>query len=134
MGSEMCIRDRPSPEASPSLRALVVVILGEAMEEDKFSSEAVLADYEHDELVKSLEANPAGSGAHESAAGVMSLMSSMDTMHVESALAVKEGESELEFDFEMPSGSGTTGSWSGGRVASGCAASHSTRCCWRSSR
>ena len=124
-----------SPEASPSLRALAVVILGEAMEEtDKFSSEAVLADYQHYELVGSLEANPTGSVAHESAANVMSLISCMDNMHVESALAVKEGESELEFDFEMPSGSGTTGSWSGGRVASGCAASHSTRCCWRSSR
>ena len=84
------------------MRALAVVILGEAMEEtDKFSSEAVLADYELDELVRSLEANPTGSGTHESAADV--LMSSMDNMHVESALAVKGGESELEFDFEMPS-------------------------------
>ena len=64
----------------------------------------MLANYEHDELVRSLEANPTGSGAHESAANVMSLMSSMDNMHVESALAVKEGESELEFDFEIPSG------------------------------
>ena len=73
-------------------------------ETDKFSSEAVLADYEHDELVRSLEANPTLSDAHESAANVMSLMSCMDNMHVESALAVKEGESELEFDFEMPSG------------------------------
>ena len=49
----------------------------------------------------SLEANPTGSGAHESAANVMSLMSCMDNMHVESALTIKEGESELEFDFEM---------------------------------
>ena len=81
-----------SPQASPSLRALAVVILGDAMKEtDKFSSEAVLADYERDELVGSLEANPTGSGAHESAADVMSLMSSMDNMHVEFALAVKEG-------------------------------------------
>ena len=64
-----------SLEASPSLRALAVVILGEAMEEtDKFSSEAVLADYEHDEVVRSLEANPTGSGTHESAADVTSLM------------------------------------------------------------
>ena len=79
------------------------MILGKAMEEtDKFSSEAVLADYEHDELVKSLEANPAGSGAHESAAGVMSLMSSMDTMHVESALGVKEGESCLLYTSPSP--------------------------------
>ena len=88
-----------SPEASPSLRAPAVVILGEAMEEtDKFSSEAVLADYEHDELVRSRDANPTGSGAHESATDAMPLMSSMENMHVESALAVKEGESELEFD------------------------------------
>ena len=94
-----------SPEASPSLRALAVVILGEAMEEtDKFSSEAVLADYEHDELVRSRDANPTGSGAHESATNVMSLMNCMDNKHVESALAVKEGDSELEFDFEKPSG------------------------------
>ena len=91
-----------SPEAPPSLRALAVVILGEAMKEtDKFSLEAVLADYEHDELVGSLEANPTGSGAHESTADVMSPISSMDNMHVESALTIKEGESELEFDFEM---------------------------------
>ena len=34
----------------------------------------------------------------------MSLMSCTDNMHVESAPAVKEEESELEFDFDMPSG------------------------------
>ena len=61
----------------------------------------------HDESSESLATSPMGSDIYESSYNVLSLMSSMqDTQDDEFALVVKEseGKSELESDFEWPSG------------------------------
>ena len=67
----------------------------------------MLGGYDYDELSESLATSPMGSDIYESSYNVLSLMSSMqDTQDDEFALVVKEseGESELESDFEWPSG------------------------------
>ena len=67
----------------------------------------MLGGYDYDELSESLATSPMGSDIYESSYNVLSLMSSMqDTQDDEFALVVKEseGKSELESDFEWPSG------------------------------
>ena len=95
-------------EDATSLRALLVEILEEEMHETEvLESEQVLGGYDYDELSESRAASPMGSGIYESSYNVLSLMSSMqDTQDDEFALVVKEseGKSELESDFEWPSG------------------------------
>ena len=95
-------------EDATSLRALLVEILDEEMHETEvLESEQVLGGYDYDELSESLATSPMGSDIYESSYNVLSLMSSMqDTQDDEFALVVKEseGKSELESDFEWPSG------------------------------
>ena len=95
-------------EDAISLRALLVKILDEEMHETEvLESEQVLGGYDYDELSESLATSPMGSDIYESSYNVLSLMSSMqDTQDDEFALVVKEleGKSELESDFEWPSG------------------------------
>ena len=74
--------------------------------EQEIESEMGLGGYDYDELTDSLASRPADLDIQDSVYNVFSLMNSMDDTPDDSALVIegKEGESELESDFEMPSG------------------------------
>ena len=74
--------------------------------EQAIESEMGLGGYDYDELTDSLASRPADLDMQDSVYNVFSLMNSMDDTPDDSALVIegKEGESELESDFEMPSG------------------------------
>ena len=65
-----------------------------------------LRGYDYDEWTDSLASRPADFDMQYSAYNVFSLMNSMDDTPDDFTLVIegKEGESELESDFEMPSG------------------------------
>ena len=75
--------------------------------EQEIESEMGLGGYDYDELTDSLASRPADFDMQDYAYNVFSLMNSMDDTPDDFALVIegKEGESELESDFEMPSGS-----------------------------
>ena len=94
-------------EAGSDARALLVEILEEdTRREQAIESEMGLGGYDYDELTDSLASRPADLDMQDSVYNVFSLMNSMDDTPDDSALVIegKEGESELESDFEMPSG------------------------------
>lgn len=79
----------------------------EVQDEEMQEAEEALNGIEFDDLLDSLATSPMDSDAHESASSVLSLMS--DTVNNgpdEIALVTKatQGKSDLELDFEMPSG------------------------------
>ena len=70
-------------------------------------AEEALSGYVFDEFLDSLATSPPDYDAHESASNVLSLTcETADNAPNEIALVIKEtqGKSELESDFEMPSG------------------------------
>ena len=75
-------------------------------QEQEIESEMELGGYDHDELTDSLASRPADFDMQDSAYNVFSLMNIMDDTPDDFALVIegKEGESELESDFEMSSG------------------------------
>ena len=84
----------------------------EILEEDtrkgqEIESEMGLGGYDYGELTDSLASRTADFDMQDSAYNVFSLMNSMDNTPDDFALVIegKEGESEFESDFEMPSGS-----------------------------
>ena len=89
------------------MSALLVEILDEEMHETEvLESEQVLGGYDYDELSESLVTSPMRSDIYESSYNVLSLSSMQGMQNDEFALVVKEseGKSELESDFEWPSG------------------------------
>ena len=65
-----------------------------------------LGGYDYDEVMDSLASRPGDFDMHDSAYDVFSPMNSMDDTPDDFALVIegKEGEPELESDFEMPFG------------------------------
>ena len=65
-----------------------------------------LGGYDYDEVMDSLASRPGDFDLQNLAYNVFSLMNSMDNTPDDFALVIegKEGESEFESDFEMPSG------------------------------
>ena len=94
-------------EAGGDARALLVEILEEdTRKEQETESEMGLGGYDYDELTNSLASRAADFDMQDSAYNVFSIMNSMGDTPDDFALVIegKEGESELESDFEMPSG------------------------------
>ena len=90
------------------MHALLVEILDEELQDEEMQeAEEALSGYVFDELLDSLATSPPDYDAHESASNVLSLMcETANNAPNEIALVIKEtqGKSELESDFEMPSG------------------------------
>ena len=90
------------------MRAVLVEILDEEVQDEEMQeAEKALSGYVFDELLDSLATSPPDYDAHESASNVLSLTcETADNAPNEIALVTKEtqGKSELESDFEMPSG------------------------------
>eukprot|EP00903_Cladosiphon_okamuranus_P012963 g12101.t1 len=83
--------------------ALMALVQDEEMQE----AEEPLNGHEYVDLMDSLATSPTDYDAHESASNVLSLMcETAEEAPAEIALVIKEtqGKSELESDFEMPSG------------------------------
>ena len=75
-------------------------------QEQERESEMGLGGYDYDELTDSLASRPADFDMQDFSCNAFSLMNSMDDTPDDYALVIegKERESELESDFEMPSG------------------------------
>ena len=94
-------------EAGSDARALLVEILEEdTRKEQEIESEMRLGDCDYDKLTDSLASRPADFDMQDSAYNVFSIMNSIGDTPDDFALVIegKEWESELESDFEMPSG------------------------------
>lgn len=90
----------PGAEDETALMALV-------QDEEMQEAEETLNGHEYVDLMDSLATSPTDYDAHESASNVLSLMcETAEEAPAEIALVMKEtrGKSELESDFEMPSG------------------------------